>query len=448
MKKGFWKKVAWIGIPVAIQNLINTILNMCDTLMLTSLGEEFISSVGLANKIFFVFNLLAFGCISGCGILTSQYYGKGDSKGINKSFGFSLILSVLSAVIFFVPAIICPNFLLGLFTKSSGLIEIGGSYLRIVAISYIFTAISMSITGLLKSVNKTRAPMFVTLGCVVINVGINYLLIFGKLGFPRLEANGAAIGTVVARFIEVLALLIYLIFTKKDFVLKIKEMFMLDKIFIVETIKMSTPVIINEFSWGLGTTIYSVIYGHMDDNVVAAMTISSAFQDIAWAFLMGISNACAIIVGNELGANEFVSAKKTASRLLKTNVIISFIIGVVLLSTMDLYIGFYDNISDIVKSYIIYINIIFVCYLPFKAFNLTNVCGILRSGGDTVFCMLLDICGVWLIGIPLGLITAFGLGKGIIIVFTTILSEEIVKLFVSFHRYKKYKWVRNITHMN
>lgn len=448
MKKSFWKKVLWIGLPVALQNLINTILNLCDTLMISSLGENFISSVGLANKVFFVFNLLLFGIVSGCSIMASQFYGKGDSKGLSKIFGFSLLLSLIGGLLFFIPSVIMPKQIINIFTKSESFIEIGGAYLRIVAVSYVFTSVSMAITGLLKSVNRTRVPMLVTLGCVAVNIFFNYIFIFGKFGAPRLEANGAAIGTIISRFIEMIILICYLIFSEKDFRLKIKEMFRFESKFCKYAIVLAAPVIINEFAWGLGTTIYSVIYGHMSDDVVTAMTIATLLQDLVYAFLLGISNATAIIIGNELGAKEFDKSKVTARKLLRANFIFGFILSGVLLSTMYAYTSIYQEVTPTVLKYVIQVSIVYACFLPFKAFNLTNICGVLRSGGDTIFCMLLDLIGVWCVAIPLGCLGAFGLNLGIGFVFAFILSEEVLKLIVGFIRYRKQKWIRDITVSN
>ena len=173
----FWKKVLIIGIPVALQNLINNLLNMIDTLMLSSLSGNYVPAVGFANKIFFVFSLLTFGITSGCSVLTSQFYGKGDNKGLNKSFGFSIVLALSAGLLFGGAAIVIPKTLMTVFTADKNMIEIGAGYLRICGISYIFTAISFSIVAMLKSVNRTSVPMFVTIGCVCINLIVNYILI-------------------------------------------------------------------------------------------------------------------------------------------------------------------------------------------------------------------------------------------------------------------------------
>lgn len=440
----FWKKVLWIGVPVAVQNLINTLLNMIDTFMISNLGQDFVSAVGLANKVFFVFNLLMFGIISGASILTSQYFGSQDENGLNKSLGFSLILCTFGGVLFFVLTLTIPSQILSLFTKDSNLIKIGSKYLQTVSLSYLTTAISMCVTGFLKSINKTRAPMLVTFSCLFINLFFNYMFIFGKFGAPRLEVQGAAIGTVIARVVEITLLVIIVIFCKKSFKLSVRNMTSFNRSFLMKIIKISYPVIINEFMWGLGTTIYSVIYGHISSEVVAAMTISATFQDLAWVFLIGISNACAILVGNMLGASLFDEAEKAAANLLKAAVIFAAVLGITIYLTVDFYSALYTEITDLVRVYIKEVCLIYAIVLPFKAFNSTNICGILRSGGDIMVCILLDVLGVWMIAIPGGLLAAFVFKLPIMWVYAFISLEEPIKMIFGYLRYKKKIWVRNV----
>ena len=401
MNKSFWKKVLIIGLPVSIQNLINTTVNMVDTFMIGSLGDDYVSAVGLASKIFFVMNLLIFGIVSGCSVLLSQYYGKKDDVNLNKTFGFMTTLSLIGSLIFFILAIAIPNALMHIFTDSENLINIGAPYLKIVSISYLFTAFSMSASAMLRSINKTRAPMIFTIISVLVNVLFNYLLIFGQLGLPMMKANGAAIGTIIARTVEFLLILFYLIFAKRDVKLSFKEMINFDKENIKKIFKFALPVIINELGWGLGTTMYSVIYGHMSDDVVAAMTISTALQDMVYALLFGVSTACSVIVGNQLGANELEEAEKTAKKLLISGIILSAILGVILVSLINPYIMLYKANETVVDD-IRRVCIAYAILMPIKTFNLIMIVGILRSGGDTLFCMIMELSCLWFVGLTLG----------------------------------------------
>ncbi len=443
MNKQFWKKVLIIGFPVAIQNLINTTVNMVDTFMIGSLGDEYVSAVGLANKIFFVMNLLIFGIVSGCSVLLSQYFGKKDEKNLNKTFGFMMILSIIGSLLFFIAALLIPRQLMMIFTQSDKLIDIGSSYLKIVSISYVFTAFSMATGMLLRSINKAKAPMYFTIISVLVNVLFNYIFIFGSFGAPRLLANGAAIGTIIARIVEFTLILLYVIFGKLNVKLNFKDIISIDSYTIKKNLKFALPVIINELGWGLGTTMYSVIYGHMSDDVVAAMTISTALEDLVYALLFGISTACAVIVGNQLGANDLEGAQKTAKKLLIAGIGLSAVLAVVLIALINPYILLYkanDNvIADIKKVCIAYAFI-----MPARTFNLIMIVGILRSGGDTLFSMIMELACLWGVGLSLGTIGAFVFKLDVLYVYLLFETEQIVKVVVGFIRYRQKKWVRNI----
>ena len=443
MNKNFWKKVLIIGLPVSIQNLINTTVNMVDTFMIGSLGDDYVSAVGLANKVFFVLNLLIFGIGSGCSILLSQYYGKRDDKNLNKTFGFMTMLSLFGSVLFFVLAMSIPENLMKIFTESDALIELGAPYLRIVSISYVFTAFSMTTSAMFRSINKTKAPMIFTFISVFINAFFNFIFIFGKMGAPELKANGAAIGTVIARLTEFTCILLYLIFAKRDVKLNIKEMVDIDKNTVAKNLKFALPVIINELGWGLGTTMYSVIYGHMSDDVVASMTIATTLQDLVYALLFGVSTACSVIVGNQLGSNDLEEAQKTAKKLLIAGIVLSVLLGGVLVVLINPYILLYKT-TDIVRNNIIKVCIAYAIMMPAKTFNLIMIVGILRSGGDTLFCMIMELACLWGIGVTSGALGAFVFKLGVLWVFLLFETEQLAKVIIGFFRYRQKKWVKNI----
>lgn len=432
-----------IGLPVSIQSLINTVVNMVDTFMIGSLGDDYVSAVGLANKVFFVLNLLIFGIGSGCSVLLSQYYGKRDDKNLNRTFGFMMALSLIGSFIFFILAVSIPGALMRIFTESEALITIGSSYLRIVSVSYVFTAFSMSVGAMLRSINKTRAPMIFTIISVFINVFFNFIFIFGKMGAPVMNADGAAIGTIIARFVEFLCILFYLIFAKKDVKLEIKEIVHINKETIKKNLKFALPVIVNEVGWGLGTTMYSVIYGHMGDEVVASMTIATALEDLVYALLFGVSTACAVIVGNQLGSNDLEKAEKSAVKLLISGIVLSAGLAGILVLVVNPYIMLYKT-TEVVASNIRKVCIAYAIMMPARTFNLIMIVGILRSGGDTLFCMIMELTCLWGIGVSLGAIGAFLLNLDVLWVFVLCETEQLVKVLIGFIRYRQKKWVKNI----
>jgi putative MATE family efflux protein len=441
--KEFLKKAATITIPIAIQGLLNTTINFVDTLMIGKLGETTISAVGLSNKVFFVFSLIVFGICSGSGILTAQYWGNKDVKNIKKVLGLTVLLSFFVSILFVIPSIFFPESVMRIFTTGSDTIKIGATYLIIAALSYPFTAITSSYIALLRGVNQVKVPVIISTISIIVNVTFNYILIYGKFGAPALGVAGAAIATLIARIVECLALLIIVYKNNGPIAAKINEMFHFNKEFLRKYSITVFPVILNEFMWGLGVTIYALAYGRLGDAAMAAITITQITEQILSVMTMSISNAAAIILGNELGAGRIKEADEHAKNLILIQVFLTVIIGVLCFISRDLVISLFD-VSSEVEVYIRKCFLVFIMYLPFKMFNTINIVGILRSGGDTKACLLIDCTGVWLIGIPMAFIGGLLLKQPIYIVYAMVLIEELYKFVFGVIRYRKKIWLRNI----
>lgn len=441
--KKFIKKAIAIAIPITFQLLLNTTLNFIDILMIGSLGETTIAAVGLANKVFFVFSLLLFGICSGSSILTSQYFGKKDIKSIRRVLGISLVIGLIGSIFFVIPGILCPKLVMNIFTPSTNTIAIGASYLVIVAISYPLTAITNVYTAVLRSVNEVRLPVVISLVSIFINIVLNYTLIFGHFGAPALGVQGAALGTLIARIIECLSILTIIYIKNGPAAAKIKELIDFNKEFTKKFFITVTPVIINEFMWGLGVTMYSLVYGRMGDGAVAAITITQNVEQIITVMFQGIGSATAVILGNELGANKLEKADIHAKYLIVMQLVLSLVMGVVcFLIKMPLIRLF--SVSEFVALDISKCLIVFIIYLPFKMFNLVNIVGVLRSGGDTKAALFLDVTGVWIIGIPLAFLGGIFLGLPIYIVYAMVMFEEVYKFILGIRRYRQKKWLKNI----
>lgn len=441
--KKFIKKAIAIAIPITFQLLLNTTLNFIDILMIGSLGETTIAAVGLANKVFFVFSLLLFGICSGSSILTSQYFGKKDIKSIRRVLGISLVIGLIGSIFFVIPGILCPKLVMNIFTPSTNTIAIGASYLAIVAISYPLTAITNVYTAVLRSINEVRLPVVISLVSIFINIVLNYTLIFGHFGAPALGVQGAALGTLIARIIECLSILTIIYIKNGPAAAKIKELIDFNKEFTKKFFITVTPVIINEFMWGLGVTMYSLVYGRMGDGAVAAITITQNVEQIITVMFQGIGSATAVILGNELGANKLEKADIHAKYLIVIQLVLSLVMGVVcFLIKMPLIRLF--SVSEFVALDISKCLIVFIIYLPFKMFNLVNIVGVLRSGGDTKAALFLDVTGVWIIGIPLAFLGGIFLGLPIYIVYAMVMFEEVYKFILGIRRYRQKKWLKNI----
>lgn len=441
--KKFTQKAIAITVPIALQALLNTSLNLVDTVMIGSLGQSSIAAVGLANKVFFVFTLLLFGIVSGSSILTAQYFGKRDIKNIRRVLGMSLAIGIIGSLVFVIPSLICPKAVMSIFTPNENTISIGAGYLAIAAISYPLTAITNVYVALLRGVNQVKAPVFITVVSIIIKVILNYTLIFGHFGMSAHGVQGEAIATIIARSVECMSILSVVYYEKGPAAAKIKELISFNKEFIQLFFKTVTPVIINEFMWGLGVTMYSLVYGRMGDGAVAAITITQTVEQIMTVVFQGISAATAVILGNELGANKLEDAEKHAKYFIVLQFIcalvmalICFIIRIPLISIFNVTADVGVDISKCL--------IVFIFYLPFKIFNWVNIVGILRSGGDTKAALILDISGVWLVGIPFAFLGGMFFKLPIYFVYAMVGFEEVYKFIFGFRRYSQKKWLKNL----
>lgn len=441
--KVFLRKIIAITIPIALQNFLNTTLNFIDTLMIGTLGETTIAAVGLANKVFFVFSLLLFGICSGSGVLTAQYWGKRETKNIRRVLGISLILALLSSLLFTFPSILLPNRVMGILTNSSEAIRIGAVYLAIVAISYPFTAVTNAYVTLLRGVNQVFIPVIISTIAILTNVVLNYILIFGKFGFPELGVAGAAIATLIARIVETSSLLIIIYAKKGPAAAGIREMLDFNRNFMGKFFHTVSPVILNEFMWGLGVTMYALVYGRMGDASMAAVTVSQTVEQIMQVIFISISGATAVILGNELGANQLEDADNHAKNFIFIQISLSIVVGILFFFIRDPIISLF-YVSNEVTGYIRLCFLVYILYMPFKMFNTMNVVGILRSGGDTRAALFIDVSGVWFMGIPMAVLGGLILHLPIYIVYAMVFIEEVYKFILGIIRYRKKKWLRNI----
>lgn len=453
--KNFLIKTLVITVPIALQNLLSNVLNLVDTLMIGRLGETPVAAVGLANKVFFVFTLLMFGINSGSGVLASQYWGKRELLNIRRVLRMSLFIAVGGSLLFLIPGILCPKLVMSIFTPEKNTIAIGALYLGIIAFSYPITAVTNSYVAILRSMNYVMLPVINTTAAIVINIFLNYSFIFGKFGFPAMGASGSALATLIARIIECVSLLIIvymhkaeagvvgaLIHTRVNKEDKKNHLF-LPKAFVKKYIITTAPVITNEFFWGLGVTMYSMVYGRMGNASIAAITITQSVEQVAMVFFFGMSAAAAVILGNALGANELKKAEEYAKNYIVLQVGLTMIGAVLTFLAKDFIISWFA-VSDLVAHYIRYCLTVFAIYMPFRMLTTLYIVAIFRSGGDTKAALFLDVSGVWLIGIPMAVLGGLVLKKPIYVVYAMVFLEEIYKCILGTIRYKQKKWIKNI----
>ena len=439
----FLRKALMIAVPIALQNMLNTITNLIDTMMIGRLGSTSIAAVGLANKYYFVFNLFIFGICSGSGVLAAQFWGNRDERNIRKVLGFAALLAIVGSAVFFVPAFFDPHLIMRIFTNSEASIEVGARYLRLACLTYPFIALSNVIVAMLRAINRVRIPVITSLVAILINACLNYCLIFGNFGFPEMGVEGAAIGTLVARAVELLLLVVVMRGRGCPLRARLSELVGWNNAFLRSFLVHASPVIANEFMWGLGTTLYSVAYGRMGDDAVAAITIATTIQDIVVVLWAGLSAATAVILGNELGAGRKGRAEDYSVKFFTLSFVLSLAAMLFIFLIRWPVISVYSITPEVagdVSSCIL----VFIAYILPKMYNYILVVGVLRSGGDTRMCLFLDTSGVWFLGVPLAFLGALVWKLPIYGVYALVLSEEIYKAILGTWRYRQKKWLRNI----
>src|SRR5690606_10301762 len=335
--KCFIRRTFAITILIVLQNLLNNMVNLVDTLMIGQLGETSIAAVGLANKLFFVYALLMFGVSSGSSILSAQYWGKRELINIKRVLKVSLLIGVGVSMRFVIPGFFFPDSVMSIFTPREGTISERSRYPASIVFSYPLTAVTMTYVSVLRSMNYVKLPIIITTVSIVINVVLNYGLIYGNMGFPKMGVAGAALATLIARIAEFIVLL-FLVYRHKagdgklgDFVHqkyeKAKEQGrkFIHKAFLKKYFGTATPVILNEFMWGLGVTMYSLVYGRMGDAATASITITNTVEQVALVFFFGICHAAAVLLGNELGSDELEKAEEHAKNYMAMMFILSLV---------------------------------------------------------------------------------------------------------------------------
>lgn len=445
LNPSFRRTLITLSLPIAFQNLINTTLNAIDSVMIGALGSNEIAAVGFANQIFLILWTMLFGICTACGIFISQFYGKGDEENIRKSVSINIVGSLVITIIFTLLAMLTPQMLIGLFTHDQTVIGLGSSYMTFVALSYIPMGITFAFSFALRAVGKPQIPLIISILSLFINAFFNYVFIFGKFGAPALGVAGAAIGTVIARGVEFL-LVISITYAKVDILrVKLRHFTSISKDFLVKFLKTAAPVICNETMWSIGTAAYSAVFGRLSTDAVAAINITKVLENMMLVFFQGVGNAAGIMVGRKIGENKNEDAIRYANTFTYAVPIFSLIFSGLMLAARPLFLSLYNVDSGIIaltNSLIL----ITALYLPFRALNYVQIVGTLRSGGDTVICLLIDTLGIWLLSLPLTFLTGIVLGWDVRIVYACSLLEEAVKFFIVIWRIRSKKWIRNLVH--
>lgn len=440
----FYKTALVIAIPIVIQNLISIGLNMADTIMIGKLGVDELAAVGTANRLYFVFSTLCFGVYSGAAVYVSQYWGVRDIPNIRRTFGIDLCLGGGISLLFMTLALALAPQILFLFTRDANVIELGSGYLRIVSLSYPLTAMSFAVNFNSRAIHNLRVPTLINMMALCINLVLNYGLIYGKLGMPQLGVNGAAIATLIARLVEFICMFVF-IYGVQDHPLggRPGELFSFDRKMFGKVLSTATPVIFSEGAWSLGNTVYYMAYGLLGASAIAVVQVASTINELFQTLFFGVGNASAVMIGNELGRRKQELAYDYAKFFLKVTLVLNIIASLGLYLSRGTIIAIYG--FDAATNQLLGATLlVYALYMTPKMFTYVLFCGILRSGGDTKICAILDTVGVWFIGVPLAFAGVLLFDLSLPQVVALVFFEEIIKLGISFLRFRSKKWINTL----
>ncbi|NBK97577.1 MAG: MATE family efflux transporter [Erysipelotrichia bacterium] len=420
-------------------------LQICDTMMISGMGENAISGVSVANKFFFVYQLALFGLTNGIGLFISQYFGSNDRPGYNKFFRFGLKASLVVALLCTVFLLIYPQWTLTIFVENKEVIKYGLEYVNIVRFSYIPFAISMMCAVAFRVKGKTILPMKSGTIAFVVNIVFNFLLIFGKFGFPALGVKGAAIATLLSRVIEMIILLAMCMARGSD--LSFKEKYgKLNRNEVKEAIKKTLPLLGNEIVWSLSLSFIFMNYCFVDEFYIPALTVVDNITSMLYVVFAGCATATGVIIGKSLGANNFDQARKDAKRLLVIGFMINLVGSIIILLFARSVPTWFSLQGEIAKATIILL--VIKCSISWTQGYCETVYYILRAGGDTKGVFIIDGAFTCLGPLLISTLCARVFDVDLFMMFTFVEGVAIVKVALSTYYYKKDKWLKNLTQIS
>lgn len=442
-KKEFYQNIKKIAVPITVQSLLQAALSLIDQIMIGNLGSASIAGVGLAAKFISLFTVTMTAIVTVAGILIAQYKGNKSKEGINNSFFCNLYFSLTVAIVFIILSLVLPRQIMGLYSKDSATIEQASIYLRIMAIGFIPQTVTLMFSALLRNMELAKAATVASGVSVLTNTILNYLFIFGVGIFPKMNVAGAALATSLSRIIELGIIIVLFLKSKDEKGIELKFVFTFGKDFIKKIGYVLVPILLCEFLWSLGENVYAIIYGHIGTEACAAMTLTYPIQTIAIGALSGVSASAGIIIGESLGAGKNDKAYEEAVRFMKMTVAAAVVLGIIISLLAGYYVKLY-NVSPETRNVTIYILYAYSLVFCGKVVNMVLGGGVLRSGGQTKYIMLIDLIGTWLIGVPLGIITAYVLKLPIYYVYFILSLEEYVRVLLGVKVFKSRRWMKNI----
>ena len=432
----FYRTLFPLLITVALQNIVAYSVNMADNIMLGSYSQNALSGAATVNQIFFMVQQITLGIGEGFVVLGAQYWGQGRMQPIRKLTGIALKLGLICTFI--------PHLVISIFTNDPEIIAEGVAYLGIIKYTFLLFIITNVLMAALRCVETVKISFYISIVSLIVNVGINYVLIFGRFGAPELGIRGAAIGTLVARIVELGIVVVYMLKIDKKLKLFSENFMKFDAALRKDYAKVEIPVMLSQVLWAVSVPFQTAILGHLSSDAIAANSVATTFYQYLKVIVLAMSSSSAVMIGASVGRGDMKRVKSDARTLVVIDLLIGVALGVALFVLRKPLLTFY-NLNDTAIVLADQLIIVMSFIMVGMSYQMPVSMGIIRGGGDAKFSMVMNMISTWAIVIPLSFMSAFWWHWSVVGVVIMIQSDQVFKGLPTFIRFRSYKWVKKLT---
>ena len=441
--KAFYIKAAGIALPIAAQSLITIGVNIMDTIMVGDLGEVALSATSLANQFINIFHICCMGLGMGASVLTARFWGMKDLVSLKKTITIMLRICIALATAFALVTAVAPEFVMSIYSPEADIIEAGTRYFNWSVASYWLLGMSLTMTIVLRSVGQAWLPLLTSIIAFFVNIGANYIFIFGKFGAPEMGVAGAALGTLIARAFEFIMIDGYVFFVDKKIGYRIRDLLGKCSDMLREYLRVSIPVLVSDTLLGLGNSAVAIVMGHIGSSFVSANAITTVTQQLSTVFISGISQSSCMVIGHTLGEGDVQRAKTEGNTFLLLGTAIGIAAGGFIMLISPLIISFY-NITPETKAIAQELMLAIGLIVVFQSMNSILTKGVMRGGGDTKFLMVADILFLWIVSIPVGAIAGLVLHLPAFWIYVCLKLDQIIKAIWCIGRFRSNQWIKAV----
>ena len=442
--KAFYKKFFSMYVALILQNVITISVNLADNIMLGAYSETALSGVAAVNQIQFVYQQLLFAVGEGLVIFCSQYWGKRQTGPMKKIASTAMHTALIIGIILFSLVSLFPSQALKIFTTDGPIIAEGVRYLNIIRFTYLFFAVTQILLATLRSVGTVKIAFHLSIMTFFVNCGINYIMIFGHFGAPRMGAAGAAIGTLTARILETTVLIIYIWKKEKNLCIRLKDYLSSDRNLNKDYFKITVPMMVTQGLWGVNTALQTVILGHMTAAAIAANSAASTLFLLVKSAAIGAASTASVLIGEAVGMGDMKRVKTYARRMQVMFLIIGLVSGTILFFLRIPILALYDlqpRTKQMANQFLMILSVVCVG----MSYQMATNTGIIRGGGNAMYVVKLDLISIWMIVLPVSFFAAFVLKASPAVVVCCLNADQIFKCIPAFIVANHGKWVRKLT---